>query len=296
MFKTGFIAVIGKPNVGKSSLINELVGEKVSITGPKAQTTRTKIIGIKNEPDYQMVFLDTPGVQAPKNKLGEYMKQSTDTATQGIDALIIVLDATRIDERDYKLIEKYEHATYPVFVVINKIDLTSYVQLFPELDKLNKFNYVKAFFTLSAKKKKHIDKLQTALVDCLSEGEPLYPTDTYTDKTVRFMASEIIREKALLYLQEEVPHGIAVDIVSFEEDLTCATIEAELIVEREAHKAIVIGSEGNMLKKIGTMARHDLEELLEVPVMLKLFVKAKQGWRDDTQTLSSLGYNVKDLK
>ena len=203
-FKSGFVAVIGKPNVGKSSLVNALVGEKVSIISPKAQTTRNRIFGIKNTKDYQIVFVDTPGVQHTKTKLGEYMTVATEGATVDVDAIVIVLDALKVNSEDFKIISKYEKVKCPVFLVVNKIETTNFEKMYPVLSKLNDFSFIKKFITTSAVRGINVSDLEKELVDCLPEGPAFYPTNEYTDKSTRFLCSEIIREKALLYLQEEI--------------------------------------------------------------------------------------------
>ena len=294
-FKSGFVAIIGKPNVGKSSLVNALVGEKVSITSPKAQTTRNRIFGIKNAEDYQIVFVDTPGVQHTKSKLGEYMTQATDGATADVDAIVVVLDALRVKTEDFKIIEKYKNVKCPVFVVVNKIETTNFEKMYPVLDKLNKYDFVKKFITTSARRGINIDELKNELVACMPEGEAYYPRDEYTDKSVRFMCQEIIREKALLFLQEEIPHGIAVEIMTFVDDAKCIKIDANIVTENARHKQIIIGTNGAMLKQIGTAARKDIEELTGTKVMIELFVKVKKDWKDDSLALSELGFNKKDI-
>ena len=294
-FKSGFVAIIGKPNVGKSSLVNALVGEKVSITSPKAQTTRNRIFGIKNTNDYQIVFVDTPGVQHTKTKLGEYMSQATDGATTDVDAIVIVLDALRVNQEDFKIIERYSKVKCPVFVVVNKIETTNFEKMYPVLDKLNKYDFVKKFITASAHRNLNIDELEKDIVDCLPEGDAYYPTDEYTDKSVRFMCQEIIREKALLYLQEEIPHGIAVDIMTFVDDPSCIKIDANIVTENARHKQIIIGTNGSMLKQIGMSARKDIESLTGTKVMINLFVKVKKDWKDDVVALSEFGFNKKDI-
>ena len=295
VFKSGFVAVIGKPNVGKSSLVNKLVGEKVSITSPKAQTTRNRIFGIKNGDGYQIVFVDTPGVQHTKTKLGEYMTVATEGATTDVDAIIIVLDALRINSEDYKIIEKYSKVKCPVFLVINKIETTNFEKMYPVLAKLNEYTFVKKFITTSAIRNINIDELEKELLDCLSEGEAYYPVDQYTDKTTRFMCSEIIREKALLYLQEEIPHGIAIEIMTYEEGRDLVKINANIITESDRHKQIIIGKKGEMLKQIGIAARKDIEALVGSKVMIDLFVKIRKDWKDDTIALSELGFSKKDI-
>ena len=294
-FKSGFVAIIGKPNVGKSSLVNELVGEKVSITSPKAQTTRNRIFGIKNTKDYQIVFVDTPGVQHTQTKLGEYMAKATEGATADVDAIVIVLDALRINQEDYKIIEKYKNVKCPVFLVVNKIEVTNFEKMYPILAKLNEFKFIKKFITTSAKRKINIEELEDELVKCLPKGEPYYPTDEYTDKSVRFMCQEIIREKALLYVQEEIPHGIAVEISTFEDGDKLVKINTNIITESSRHKQIIIGSNGSMLKRIGVSARSDIEKLVGKKVMLDLFVKVKKDWKDDSVALNDLGFSKKDI-
>lgn len=293
-FKSGFVAVIGKPNVGKSSLVNKLVGEKVSIISPKAQTTRNKIYGIKNGKNYQVVFVDTPGVQHTKTKLGEFMSDATNKASTDVDAIIIVLDALRIGQEDYKIIEKFANVKCPVFLVINKIELTNYEKFYPILAKLNEYKFIKKFITASAIRNLNIDELEAEILNVLPEGEAYYPVDEYTDKSVRFMCGEIIREKALLYLQEEIPHGLAIDIMTFEEGENCVKINANIITESERHKQIIIGKNGEMLKQIGMAARRDIEELVGNKVMLELFVKVRKDWKNDMQALNDLGFNKKD--
>lgn len=295
VFKSGFVAVIGKPNVGKSSLVNKLVGEKVSIISPKAQTTRNRIFGIKNGEDYQIVFVDTPGVQHTKTKLGEYMTVATDGATTDVDAIIIVLDALRINSEDYKIIEKYSKVKCPVFLVINKIETTNFEKMYPVLSKLNEYTFVKKFITTSAIRNINIEELENEIIACLSEGEAYYPIDQYTDKTTRFMCSEIIREKALLYLQEEIPHGIAIEIMTYEEGKNLVKINANIITESERHKQIIIGKKGEMLKQIGMAARRDIEALVDSKVMIDLFVKIRKDWKDDVIALNELGFSKKDI-
>lgn len=294
-FKAGFVAVVGKPNVGKSSLVNALVGEKVSITSPKAQTTRNRIFGIKNTSDYQIVFVDTPGIQHTKSKLGEYMTEVTNRSTADVDAIVVVLDALRIGQEDYKIIERFDGVDCPVFLVINKIELTNYEKLYPILAKLNNYTFIKKFLTTSTYRKINIDELENDLVSCLPESQPFYPTDEYTDKSVRFMCEEIIREKALLFLQEEVPHGIAAQIRGFDESDETIFINADIVTENPRHKSIIIGSNGSMLKQIGSAARIDMEKLTGKKIMLDLFVKVKKDWKDDQTVLSDLGFTKKDI-
>lgn len=295
MFQSGFVAVIGKPNVGKSTLINSLVGEKVAITSPKPQTTRNKILGIKNGENYQIVFLDTPGIYNGTSGLAKYLQKSTALAQQDVDAIMIILDAAKINNFDYELIEKYRDSKTPVFVVVNKVDLSSYEKLYPILARLNEYSFVKQFIVISALKKRNLEEIDRAVLSVLPEGPAYFERDQYTDRNFRFMTSEIIREKALLFLQEEIPHGLAVEIVSFKENKNIYKISANIITESERHKQIIIGKGGEMLKKIGMSARSDIEKLTGIKVMLELFVKVKPGWKDDKVALDDLGYNVSEI-
>ena len=271
-----------------------MVGKKVSIISPKAQTTRNKIFGIKNGKDYQVVFVDTPGVQHTKTKLGEYMSDATNKASTDVDAILIVLDALRIGQEDYKIIEKFSNVKCPVFLVVNKIEMTNYEKFYPILAKLNEYKFIKKFITTSAIRSLNIEELENEILNILPEGVAYYPTDEYTDKSIRFMCGEIIREKALLFLQEEIPHGIAIDIMSFEESETCVKLNVNIVTESERHKQIIIGKNGEMLKQIGIAARRDIEELVGTKAMIELFVKVRKDWKNDLLALNDLGFNKKD--
>ena len=293
--KSGFVAIIGRPNVGKSTIVNALVGMKVSITGPKAQTTRNKILGIVTEEDCQIVFVDTPGMLKPTNKLGQYMKKSIDNALSGNDIIMIVLDGTDIKEADYELVEKYSESDVPVFVVINKTDIATFEKVYPKLERLNKYGNIAEFVSISAKTGKNLDELKQKIVARLPEGEFMFDSGDVTDKSVKFISAEIVREKALLYLQQEIPHGIAVDIPKFTEGKNLVTIDADIIASKENHKQIIIGKKGEMLKKIGSSARAEIETMVGKKVLLNLFVKVKENWQDSLSSLHDLGYDKKDI-
>lgn len=293
--KSGFVAIIGRPNVGKSTIINAMVGMKISITGPKAQTTRNKILGILTEGDNQIVFVDTPGLLKPNNKLGEYMKKSIDNALTGDDIIMIILDGTDIKQADYDLIESFSGSEVPIFVVINKTDIATYEKVYPKLAKLNEFKFVKEFISVSAKTGKGITELKDTIIKYLPEGEFLFDEGEVTDKSVKFISAEIIREKALLYLQQEIPHGIAVDIPKFTEKENLVTIDADIIASKPNHKQIIIGKNGEMLKKIGSSARVEIENMLDKKVLLNLFVKVKENWQDSLSSLHDFGYDKKDV-
>lgn len=304
--KTGFITILGRPNVGKSSLINALVGEKVSIVSPKAQTTRDRIMGILTDEDCQMVFVDTPGVHKPTNKLGEYMEKCVKNATVDTDVIVIVLDGTRrVGDSDMDFIDKYlKMSKAPVYVVVNKTDEASYEKVYPILDKLSfmlqehdGIRPVKDIIPTSAKKGKNVDVLKKALKSELSEGDMFFPADEYTDKSERYMICETVREKALMLLNDEIPHGIAVYIQRmFYEDNGVAHIICDIVVERDSHKAIVIGKGGEKLKAIGERARRDIEKLLDTKVFMEIFVKVRENWRNDHVVMNDVGYDPKNLK
>ncbi len=297
--KSGFIAILGKPNVGKSSLMNALVGEKVSIVTPKAQTTRDKILGIYTDDDCQMIFVDTPGVHKPMTKLGEYMNKCVTSASNDVDAVVTVFSAEKgITDNDLQFIERYLTKGHNVFVVINKTDLSSYEKIYPLLDKLKPLTVetetrvaIKDVIPTSCKTKKNIDVLKKSLYDVLPDGVHYYSPDDFTDKSERYMICEIIREKALLYLQDEIPHGIGVVIQSMNTSSSVAEIEVDIVCEKETHKAIVIGKNGEMLKKIGERARVDVQKLLDKKVYLRLYVKVRDDWRNKKSYMSDIGYN-----
>ena len=281
-FVSGWVAVVGKPNVGKSTLINAIIGEKVSIVSPKPQTTRNKILGILNEENAQIVFVDTPGVQNTKTALGVLMRKNSTVASGEADVVLVVLDAGRVDASDYKIIERYEKSGMKVVVVINKIDRVKPDRVFPLLEKLNSYSFVEKFVSLSAMTHKNVDYLKEILINMLPKGEPLFDREIYTDRSLKFMVSEIVREKALLFLQEEIPHGIAVVIDSYSDKKTLVKIQATIIVASPNHKAIVIGNGGSMLKKIGESARRDIEKLTDKKVLLELFVRVEKNWLESS--------------
>ncbi len=296
--KSGFICIAGVPNAGKSTLINALVGEKVAIVSWRPQTTRNKILGIVNTDDSQMVFIDTPGIHQARNKLGEYMMQSVASGLKDVDCVLYVVDASRgMQKEDYEFLEKHA-ASVPVVVALNKEDAVTRDTLFATLEKLNAQKDVKAIVPVSAKKGENLEPLLAELEKLMPEGVPMFPEDMYTDSSMRFMAAEIIREKALYLLDKEVPYGIGVQINSFamREDKPIYDINADIVCEKQTHKAIVIGKGGETLKKIATAARHDLEEMTGYKVFLTLYVRVKTEWRDSDYLMRELGYDVKDLK
>ncbi len=296
--KSVVVAVIGRPNAGKSSLVNAIVGEKVSIVSPKPQTTRDRITGICTEGSKQIVFLDTPGMFKPRTKLDEHMDKSVKSSLSGdAEVVVIVLDCTKgITEDDEKTIQSRLNCRAPVYVVLNKTDLKGYDTIYPLLDKLNKYmnrtsgRSIKEVIPTSCKTGRNIDVLKTALKKECRDGGFLFPPDEYTDRPVKFIIGEIIREKALLFLQDEIPHGVGIAVISVDESKSPVHITADVIVDRQSHKRIVIGDDGAMIKRIGAAARRDIEQMLDDKVYLELFVKVRPGWRDKADILHDIGY------
>lgn len=297
MFKSGFVSVIGRPNVGKSTFLNALIGQKISAISDKAQTTRNIINIIYTEDDMQVVFLDTPGIQQPKNKLGDYMLKISESALNDVDAITYIVDCSpTIGKLDSYIIEKLQEVStnIPIILLINKIDQIPKEGLLEIINMYNKIGIFKEIIPISALKNDGIKQYINSLRDYLKEGPQFYPEDMITDKSERFVVSEIIREKVLRNLKEEVPHGIAVTIESMKErknkDLT--DISATIYVERAAHKKIVIGENGKMIKKIGIDSRKEIENLIDSKVNLKLWVKVNQKWRDEEKGLNKFGYTI----
>ncbi len=295
--KSGFVAVIGRPNVGKSTLINALTGEKVAITSPRPQTTRTNLRAIITKKQYQMIFIDTPGIHKPKNKLGEFMVQSATGVIGDADVVLYLFDATEdnISEGDKNIISQIKAGgkKSPVILIFTKIDLIEKEKLLRLTEMLAKEYEFDDIIPVSARERDGINIIEKEIVKRLPEGPEYYPGDIITDSTVREMTAEIIREKILLYTNEEVPHGTGVEIVVFEEARRKegkARIEANIFCEKESHKGILIGKDGAMLKKIGTAARRDIERIEGTGVNLKLWVKVKEDWRNSPGMLKELGY------
>jgi GTP-binding protein Era len=299
-FKTGFITLIGRPNVGKSTLMNHLIGQKIAITSNKPQTTRNRILTVYTDDECQMIFLDTPGIQNTKNKLGEYMTKAAKSTISEVDVVLwLVEPSTYIGEVEKSIAEDLKSCKSPVILVINKIDTVSEESLskFEEAYK-KEMDFAKVV-RVAALKGQNIDEVMGAIKQFLPYGPPFYDEDTITDQPERQIAAEIIREKALRLLRDEVPHGIAVTIEKMrerEDNPGLMDIEATIICERDSHKGIVIGKGGTMLKKIGSAARKDIEEMVECQVNLQLFVKVRRDWRDDKNQLKNFGYDSRDFK
>ena len=291
--KSGFIAILGLPNAGKSTLTNALVGEKVSIVSWRPQTTRDKIIGIVNGADYQIVLIDTPGIHTGKSKLSRFMAEEVSAAKSSSDGALYVLDGSRPLDTDTIEFIKSLAATTPTVVVVNKMDVADKAAVMQTVARLSEIKKVE-IVPISAEKRENLDELMKVIRSMLKDDVPYYPEDMYTDKPLRFMAAEIIREKALKFLLAEIPHGIGVDVTKFEEGEDGITrIEADVICEKETHKPIIIGKGGATLKRISVAARKELEQLADGQVYLRLYVKVKAGWKDDGAVLSALGYTKK---
>lgn len=287
--KAGFVSIIGKPNVGKSTLMNALIGEKLSIITPKAQTTRHRILGIVNEEEYQIVFSDTPGVIKPKYGLQDAMMHSVNGALSDADLLLFVTDINeQYDEND--VLEKILNTTIPMIVLINKIDNATQEQVDEKSafwqEKLNP----KHIFAISALHKYNLDGIMEMLLDNLPEHEAYYDKEELSDRSQRFFVSEIIREKIFTNYQKEIPYSTEVVITAFKEEEKITRISAEIIVERDSQKNILIGKGGSMLKKVGTEARKDIEKFLDQKVFLETFVKVLPDWRSKKNYLKSFGY------
>lgn len=294
--KSGFVAILGQPNVGKSTLLNAILKEKVSIVSPKPQTTRNKILGIYNDQESQIVFIDTPGIHNSHNKLDEYMNKSISAAKQDVDVLLYVIDGTKkITDQTIETLNKYTKNVENIILVVNKIDDTTYAKLYPELSKCNALDNIKDIVPVSALKSKNLEELLKVIKSYLKDDVKYFDDDIYTDQSIKFLVGEVIREKALWLLQDELPHGIAVEIVRFKEGEDICEIDADIIIEKSSHKQIVIGKNGSMLKNIGIKSRQDIEKMIDQKVMLKLFVKVREDWRNSASVVKSLGYNAQDL-
>ena len=296
--RSGFIAIVGKPNAGKSTLLNALIKQKVSIVSPKAQTTRNNILGILNGDNHQLIFVDTPGYNTTKTKLDSFMQKGIKGAISGVDVIILAVDSTKKwTNEDRETVDKYANIA-PLILAVTKIDLVSKADMFVKLSELNNLEKVKDIIPISSLKNKNIDTLIVQLLKYVPEidGKNRYfNEDMYTDKSLRFIVSEIIREKALYFLDREIPHGIAVAIEQYKEDEKLTVIDAAIICEKDSHKGIIIGKRGNMLKKIGHDSRVSIQKVIHGKVVLNLFVKVKENWRDDPAFLAEIGYNEKEI-
>lgn len=296
-FKSGFVTLIGRPNVGKSTLMNRLIGEKIAIVSRKPQTTRNQIQTVLTEEDFQIVFIDTPGMHVPTTKLGNFMVKSADSALDMVDIIWYLVEPyDRINDDDKRILQKLENTDKPVFLLINKIDTTQHAKLLSVIEAYSKVYNFAEIIPISALKEKNTDDLIETVKKYLQNGPMYYPEDTITNQPERQLVSEIVREKALRLLRDEIPHGVAVEIVAFKKrkNKKFMDIECTLYCERESHKRIVIGNKGEMLRDIGSQARYDIEKLLDMKVHLQLWVKVKNNWRDSDFLLKNFGYHEND--
>ena len=292
-FRSGFITIVGRPNVGKSTLMNALVGEKVAIVSNRPQTTRNRIMGVMTRPDCQMVFLDTPGIHNPRTRLGEYMMQSVRDAMDSMDGVLVLVDATQVGEHDRSIVKEMAGKKVPKILALNKIDLLPKEKLLTLIASFADHGY-DAIVPISAMTGDGLEELTQALVAKLPEGPKYFPDDMMTDQPERLICAEMIREKALLHLRDEVPHGIGVEMMAMtKESDDFMEIHATIYCERDAHKGIIIGKRGSMLQVIGSEARKDIEQLLGMHVNLKLWVKVRPDWRNRMDDLRNLGYESK---
>ena len=292
-FHSGFVTIVGRPNVGKSTLMNALIREKIAIVSARPQTTRSRIMGILTDPSYQLVFLDTPGIHQPRTQLGEYMMKAVRDAMDGMDCLLMLADVTDLREQDLAIAKEMAAKKVPAVLALNKIDLTSRESLLGMIARFDGLGFDE-IIPISAKTGDGLGELTAQLVRHLPEGPHYFPDDMVTDQPERLICAEMIREKALMHLRDEVPHGIGVEmmgITKVRDDLT--EIHATIYCEREAHKGIIIGKHGAMLQQIGSEARGDIERLMDTHVNLKLWVKVRPNWRNRTEDLRNLGYDGK---
>ncbi len=292
MFKSGFVTIVGRPNVGKSTLLNEIMGEKLSIVSNKPQTTRNNIQTILTGEDHQIVFVDTPGIHKPKHKLGEYMVNTAKESIKEADLVLFLINPDEeIGRGDKFIIETLKNQKAPVFLVVNKIDEFTQDRVAKTLQMYSQEMDFKEIIPISALKGKNVDRLVELMVGAMPEGPKYYPDDMITDVQERFVVSEIIREKALRTLREEIPHGIAVDIIQMKQSPSGTWhIEVDMLCEKDSHKGIIIGKNGQCLKKIGETARYEIERFLHDKVNLKIWVKVRKEWRDNQNLLKELGY------
>lgn len=290
MHKAGFVNIVGNPNVGKSTLMNRLVGEKISIITSKSQTTRHRIKGIVNTDDYQIVFSDTPGVVKPSYKMQEYMLEFSKAALIDADIILYVTDVVENTEKNTDFIAKVNKSEAPVLLVINKIDLTTQDKLEALYDKWKELIPRAEIFPLSAKENFNVDNLYKRIIELLPESEPFFPKDELTDLPARFFVNEIIREKILQNYEKEIPYSVEVEVEEFKEDNKRINIMATIYVERSSQKGIIIGNQGEALKKVGTEARKDIEAFFAKKVFLSLYVKVLKDWRSKDNELKNFGY------
>ena len=292
-FRSGFITIIGKPNVGKSTLMNAMIGEKVAIVSNRPQTTRNRILGVVTHEKDQMVFVDTPGIHQPRTLLGEYMMHSVRDAMDGMDCALMIADVSHVTDQDVQIARDLKDRKVPRLLALNKIDLVRPEKILEATAAFSGFG-ISEIIPVSARTKEGLDTLETCLRKYLPAGPKYFPDDMMTDQPERLIVAEMIREKALLHLRDEVPHGIGVEILGItKESETLTEIHATIYCERDAHKGIIIGKHGSMLQTIGSEARTDIEKLMNTHINLKLWVKVREDWRNRIDDLRTLGYETK---
>jgi len=292
-FKSGFVTIVGRPNVGKSTLLNKILKEKIAIMSDKPQTTRNKIMAIYQAEDSQIIFLDTPGLHKPKNKLGEYMVSTAYETLKEVDVVLFLVDeSTKIGAGDKYILERLKTIKTPIILVVNKMDIISAENYVKIVENYKEYTFIKEIIAISALNDTNTDVLIEKVKNLLPEGPMYYPDDMITDQPEKVIVSEIIREKLLHYLNDEVPHGVAVEIEKMKKrkNSDLVDISATIICERNTHKGIIIGKNGRKLKGIGKSAREDIERLLGSKVYLEIWVKVRQGWRDNDSHLRNFGY------
>ena len=291
-FKSGYVAVVGRPNAGKSTLVNRLVGEKVAIVTPRPQTTRNRVQGIVNRPNAQVVLIDTPGLHRPESALGRQMMGEVDAAMDAVDIVALLLDASeKFGQGDRRSVERALRFDGTRFLLLNKIDRIPRVELLTQIDAVSKMGSFNEIIPISALKGDGVDLVLRKFIEYLPTGEPQFPVDQYTDQPERFLAAEIVREKAIEATSQEVPHAVAVLVDSFEEAEKLIRIRATIYVDREGQKGILIGKSGSTLKKIGTAARKELETILGTKIFLELYVKVLKNWRENPQIVRQLDWH-----
>ncbi len=293
IFKSGFVAIVGRPNTGKSTLLNKITGEHLAIVSNKPQTTRNSILTIKTEEDYQLIFVDTPGVHKPKNKLGQFMNKVVNETISDVDAAILVADSQKgLGEQEKNLIEQLKSREIPAILVLNKVDIVEKEALLPMIAEFSDAYNFETILPMSAMRES-ADKVIEEVLKLIPEGPMYYPEDQMTDVPERDIASEIIREKILRLFDKEVPHGTAVEIEKFTEEDEIIKIEAAIYCEKNSHKSIIIGKGGEALKRVGSYARSDMEKFFSKKVFLKLWVKVRSDWRNRDSDLKTLGFERK---
>lgn len=297
MKKAGFVSIIGRPNVGKSTLMNRIIGQKIAITSNKPQTTRNRIQTVYNGDEGQIVFLDTPGIHKARNKLGSYMVGVARRSIDDVDAVLFLVEPTTyIGAGEKSIINDLKKTDIPIILVINKVDTIKQEEILAVIDTYRKELDFAEVVPVSAMKGNNVDTLLDCIFNILPEGVPFYDEDTITDQPERQIVAELIREKVLRLISDEIPHGVAVAVDSMKFERKLCRIEATIICERDSHKGIIIGKQGSMLKKVGSLARPEIEEMLEMKVFLQLWVKVKKDWRDSDFLLKNFGYDTKETE